>query len=92
MGWMLWNIHTGLVFIGIGLLLIVLLIIDLLMGPNFPRKGFLPMQTQRGDRVFISLIALFIIHMVWITVFEDISPWGAMAAAAPVVFSIMRWG
>jgi predicted small integral membrane protein len=50
------------------------------------------MATQRGDRVFISLIILFIIHLVWITAFQEVTAWGAMAVSAPIVFSIMQWG
>ena len=92
MGWMLWNIHVGIVFIGIAVMLGGLLTVDLLKGPNFPRKGFLPMMTQRGDRVFVSLLVTFIIHLIWVTVLKDISPWGAMGTSAPAAFVIMKWG
>jgi predicted small integral membrane protein len=92
MGWMLWNIHVGLVFIGIGVMMIALLLVDLLAGPNFERKGFLPMATQRGDRVFVSLIATFVIHLVWVTIFKDLTAWAAMGVSAPVAFTVMMWG
>ena len=89
--WMHWTVQSA---IGFSLLFIVLVSLAILdkFRPGYARKGFLPMATTRGDRVFISLAFFLFIFFVWLKYLPDVTAWGSMAASAVVAFIIMKWG
>jgi predicted small integral membrane protein len=33
---------------------------------SYPRKGFLPISTTRGDRVFLGIMSIIIIGIIWL--------------------------
>jgi len=90
MTWMAWTLPTALFFAGIGVLLLVMTLLEL-RRPTRLGKGFLPIATTRGDRVFISLISAAFVHLVWLASFEG---WLPAASALSVLWAIalMRWG
>jgi predicted small integral membrane protein len=59
--------------------------------PSVPHKGFLPIVTTRGDRLFIGLLTAAYIHLAWLYFTEDLL-WIASAAALAVLAAVMRWG
>jgi predicted small integral membrane protein len=87
---MAWTLPTALFFIGVGLMLACLAVWELL-SPTVARKGFLPMTTTRGDRVFISLLSSAYLHAAWLAV-TDAPVYLASAISVAVVFALMRWG
>jgi predicted small integral membrane protein len=65
MQWMAWTPVTAWFFVCIGLILVTMTFWQMLC-PTVPRKGFLPMVTTRGDRLFIGLLGSAYIHLAWI--------------------------
>ena len=63
--WMAWTTPVAVFFTCIVLMLIGMTVWEI-RSPTVERKGFLPMATTRGDRLFISLIAAAVIHLLWI--------------------------
>ena len=87
---MAWTWPTGLFFISVGVMLMIMTVIEI-KWPGIDRRGFLPMLTSRGDRLFISLLSAAYIHLVWLAmttlplVFASV-----LATAAAIV--VMKWG
>ena len=90
MEWMAWTLPTALFFIAVVLMLIGMTVWEL-ASPNAPRRGFLPMVTTRGDRLFIGLLTAGYIHLAWLGL-TDFDIWYATALAAAALIAIMRWG
>jgi predicted small integral membrane protein len=90
MTWMAWTLPTALFFAGIGAALVAMTIWSLL-SPAAARRGFLPLETTRGDRFFISLLASAFVHVGWLAV-TDANVLFASAAAIVLAFVLMRWG
>lgn len=65
LNWMAWTPITTAFFIAIGLLLLVMGLAEVLR-PSRERKGFLPITTTRGDRLFFGLLSSAYIHLGWI--------------------------
>ena len=90
MSWMAWTLPTALFFIGIGLALLTMTVWSL-RSPAPARRGFLPLETTRGDRFFISLLSAAFVHIVWLAL-TDASVLIASTLALLLVFVLMRWG
>ena len=56
MGWMAWTAPTAIFFICIALMLAGMTVWEV-VSPTVEAKGFLPMRTTRGDRLFIGSAA-----------------------------------
>lgn len=63
--WMYWCMPTAIVF-SLAFFMIFLLAALYKIKPSKPRKGFLPIPTQRGDRIFFGLIAFMTIGLIWL--------------------------
>ena len=90
MGWMRWTLPSAYFFISIVVMLIFLAFLDV-RSPGYPRKGLLPIETTRGDRVFISLLALGSTVFLWLGFLPGVSIWWAMGIGAVEGTVIMRW-
>ncbi len=64
--WMGWTLPTALFFIGIAAILLAMGVLQKLAPRNEPRVGVLGIATQRGDRLFLSLLGSGFIHLAWI--------------------------
>lgn len=69
MQWMAWTPVTAAFFATIILILVGMTIWQV-VSPSVARKGFLPIETHRGDRLFISLLGSAFIHLGWLTFSE----------------------
>ncbi len=65
MSWMAWTWPTAAFFACIGLLLIVFSVLAIRY-PETPRRGILRIETTRGDRLFISLVASAFLCLAWL--------------------------
>ena len=63
--WMAWTPVTAGFFTFIVLMLIGMTVWQII-SPSIARRGFLPIVTTRGDRLFISLLGSAYIHLAWI--------------------------
>jgi predicted small integral membrane protein len=88
--WMVWTRPTAGVFIGLGVLLCVMAVWAK-VSPPVARRGFLRMETDRGDRLYIGLISAAVFLVAWIA-FTHLSMWLALAFAALLAGLIGRWG
>jgi predicted small integral membrane protein len=70
--WMAWTLPTAIFFCLLAATLAVMTILALRY-PEAERVGVLRIPTTRGDRLFISLIAAAVIHLLWIG-FVGINP------------------
>ena len=88
--WMVWTGPTAAVFIGLGLLLGGMAVWAKI-SPPVARRGFLRIETDRGDRLYIGLISAAVVLAGWIAV-TDLSMWLALACAFLVALTIGLWG
>jgi len=94
MDWMAWTLPTAIFFIVIAVMLAGMTVWQV-VSPTVPRRGFLPMTTTRGDRLFIGLLGSAYINLAGIY-FTEWSSWTAVAAtlvvAVAYLIAVMRWG
>ena len=90
MEWMSWTGPTAAFFTAIALILVSMTTWEL-RSPSVPRRGFLPIVTTRGDRLFIGLLGSAYLHLLVIGV-TDWSIWVASALSLVWLLAVMRWG
>lgn len=90
MSWMAWTPVTAVFFTCIALMLIGMGVWQA-VSPTIPRRGFFPLVTTRGDRLFISLLGAAYIHLAWLAV-TDMTVLIASGIAAIWLLVVMRWG
>jgi predicted small integral membrane protein len=88
--WMAWTLPTAVFFITIALILTAMGIWQVI-SPTIERRGFLPIATTRGDRLFIGLLASAYIHLAWLGL-TNLSLYFALAIAVVWMIVVMRWG
>jgi predicted small integral membrane protein len=88
--WMAWTRPVAILFVCIGFLLVAMTVWEL-RAPAVARKGFLPLFTTRGDRLFIGLLTAAYVNLAW-TGLTDWPQWWGAALSAACVAVIMRWG
>ena len=88
--WMAWTWQTALFFAAIATMLLTMTALQLVW-PTVERRGFLPMSTTRGDRLFIGLLGAAFIHLGWLGLI-DLPLWGGSILAAIWLVIVMRWG
>lgn len=88
--WMAWTTPTAIFFVCIALMLVGMTVWQV-ASPSVERRGFLPLDTTRGDRLFIGLLGSAYIHLAWIGL-TDFNLWIATALSAVWVIVTMRWG
>ena len=88
--WMAWTLPTAVFFITIALILTAMGIWQV-MSPSIERRGFLPIATTRGDRLFIGLLGSAYIQLAWLGL-TDLSLYFSLAIAVAWMVIVMRWG
>nr|WP_314629510.1 DUF2160 domain-containing protein [uncultured Noviherbaspirillum sp.] len=89
-GWMAWTVPVAVFFTAIVLMLIGMTFWEL-RSPSVMRRGFLPIATTRGDRLFIGLLAAAYINLAW-TGLTNLPQWLGAAISFVVLLIVMRWG
>ena len=99
--WMAWTLPVAVFFSCIVLMLIGMTVWEL-KSPTVMRKGFLPIATTRGDRLFIGLLLAAYINLLfvalsekmvaWFSLSEEPSVWISFAVSVAVLALIMRKG
>ncbi|MCC2597657.1 DUF2160 domain-containing protein [Pusillimonas sp. MFBS29] len=87
-GWMMWTLPTAVFFICIVLMLVGMTVWEL-KSPTTLRKGFLPMSTTRGDRLFIGLLLAAYINLVFLGLGESMLEWFALEEEPSVWISFV---
>ena len=99
--WMAWTLPVAVFFCCIGLMLIVMTVWEI-RSPTVLRKGFLPIATTRGDRLFIGLLTAAYINLAfvglagkfveWFNLDGEPSVWISLGLAMAALGWIMRRG
>lgn len=89
--WMYWTVPSAVAFAGLFIVLIAMTVWDR-VSPNVSRKGFLPMETSRGDRLFIGIMLTIFIHLLWLGLLGDAAVWGGSLISLAGFFIVARWG
>lgn len=90
LAWMAWTQPTAVFFVGIALILAIMTFYEL-KHSSVQRKGFLPIATTRGDRLFIALLSSAFLHLTILGATE-LSIWIALIASILLVIITLRWG
>ena len=88
--WMAWTTPIAIFFISIVIMLAGMTFWQL-RSPSVERKGFLPIPTTRGDRLFIGLLSSAYVNLTW-TGLTDLSQWIGAAIGFVLLLILMRWG
>ena len=72
--WMAWTLPVVVFFACIALMLVGMTIWEL-RSPTVLRKGFLPIATTRGDRLFIGLLTAAFINLAFVATSERMIAW-----------------
>lgn len=99
--WMVWTTPVAVFFIFIALMLTGMTVWEI-KSPTTLRKGFLPIETTRGDRLFIGLLGAAYINLAfvglsgkfaeWLTLEQDPSVWISFAVSIVTLILVMRKG
>ncbi len=90
MSWMAWTGLTTTFFSVIAVILVCMTVYEIKV-PCTERKGFLPISTTRGDRLFIGLLSSAYIHLAFLAVTE-FSLMIALALSVIWLAILLRWG
>jgi len=91
MGWMAWTLPTAIFCSAVFAMLAVMAVLEKAW-PTVLRKGFLPIETTRGDRLFIGLLTSGFIHLFWLAATEELSLVWASAISVVWMALLLRWG
>jgi predicted small integral membrane protein len=89
---MAWTLPTALFFGTIILMLAGMGFWQKLNPRNEPRVGLLGIATQRGDRLFLTLLGSAFIHLAWIALApKDLPLWGATLTSLVYAALVFRF-
>lgn len=99
--WMAWTTPVAVFFVCIALMLVGMTVWEM-KSPTRMQRGFLPMETTRGDRLFIGLLAAAYVNLAfvglsgklaeWMSLDGDPSIWFSFGVAMALLVLIMRKG
>jgi len=72
--WMVWTTPVAVFFICIALLLAGMTVWEL-KSPTVSRRGWLPLDTTRGDRLFIGLLSAAYLNLVFVGLAGKFQEW-----------------
>ena len=90
LSWMAWTMPSALFFVGIASLLLVMTVLEI-RKPCVERKGWLPISTTRGDRLFIGLLSSAFVHLLFLGL-TDLTLWVAFGLSVLLMAVLLRWG
>ncbi len=90
LAWMNWTPSVAIFFAVIAVILTIMTVGEIVF-PCTERKGFLPISTTRGDRLFIGLLFAAYIHLAFLAV-STISLWVALVISVIWLLVLLRWG
>ena len=86
--WMAWTLPVAVFFSCIMLMLVGMTLWEL-RSPTVMRKGWLPMATTRGDRLFIGLLLAAYVNLAWVGLGERMVQWFSLDAEPSVWISLV---
>ena len=86
--WMAWTLPVAIFFTSIVLMLIGMTVWEIKQ-PTTLRKGFLPLATTRGDRLFIGLLSAAYLNLAFVAVSEKMITWFNLEQEPSIWFSFV---
>jgi predicted small integral membrane protein len=90
LSWMAWTWQTAVFWVGIVLCLVAMAAWEWRVPGGAPRRGVLGLDTTRGDRLFVTLLAAAFVHLGWLALL-DAPLWGATALALGLAVLVFRY-
>ena len=101
LSWMVWTLPVAVFFICVVLMLVGMTVWEL-KSPTMLRRGFLPIETTRGDRLFIGLLTAGYINLAfvglsgkltqWLSLDKEPSVWISFVISMAVLALVMKKG
>ena len=86
--WMAWTTPVAVFFSCIVLMLVGMTVWELKL-PTVERKGWLPIVTTRGDRLFIGLLSAAYVNLAFVAVSEKMIVWFGLEAEPSIWISFV---
>ena len=86
--WMAWTMPVAVFFISIVLMLFTMTVWEI-KSPTVLRKGFLPIETTRGDRLFIGLLSAAYTNLAFVAVSEKMITWFGLEQEPSICISFV---
>ena len=86
--WMAWTLPVAVFFTCIVLMLVGMTVWEL-KSPTVMRKGFLPIETTRGDRLFIGLLSAAYVNLAFVALSERMIDWFGLASEPSIWISFV---
>ena len=86
--WMAWTTPVAVFFSCIGLMLFGMTVWEI-KSPTTMRKGFLPLETTRGDRLFIGLLSAAYVNLIFVGISGKLVQWFSLSAEPSVWISFV---
>ena len=86
--WMVWTMPVAIFFICIVFTLITMTFWEL-KSPTILRKGFLPIATTRGDRLFIGLLTAAYINLMFVGFAGKLALWFGLSGEPSIWISFV---
>ena len=86
--WMAWTLPVAVFFSAIVLMLAAMTVWEI-RSPTVLRKGWLPMATTRGDRLFIGLLAAAYVNLGFVAVSEKMVGWFGLESEPSIWISFV---
>ena len=86
--WMAWTTPVAVFFCCIGLMLAGMTVWEI-KSPTTLRKGFLPIETTRGDRLFIGLLSAAYVNLAFVGISGRLVEWMNLEAEPSIWISFV---
>ena len=86
--WMAWTLPVAIFFTAIVLMLVAMTVWET-KSPTTTRRGFLPIETTRGDRLFIGLLAAAYVNLVFVGISGKLATWFSLGADPSIWISFI---
>ncbi len=86
--WMAWTMPVAVFFVCVGLMIFGMTLWEI-KSPTQLRRGFLPIETTRGDRLFIGLLSAAYLNLAYVGVSGWLAHWLSLPADPSIWFSFV---
>jgi len=86
--WMAWTTPVAVFFTCIALMLAGMTVWEI-KSPTTMRKGFLPIETTRGDRLFIGLLSAAYVNLAFVGISGKLATWMGLEADPSIWISFV---
>lgn len=86
--WMAWTTPVAVFFCCIALMLVGMTVWEI-KSPTISRKGFLPMETTRGDRLFVGLLSAAYVNLAFVGISGRLVEWMGLESEPSIWISFV---